>query len=273
LPSGTNRSGSNVPRSRVVVFEEVGVDVQLVEQGISDRLVAPFGNPRASHVAAAEVNRDGEVRRPRIDHRIDQRRVGVRQVIRVLTRVPSLVPDLRVAQVRQVGVVELDVPTPRLVERRHLVAVGLRQILEELIQVGVRRDVDALASSAKVHHRGGRNRDLRRPGGHRLKKREVCCLDVLHVPQLAGDRHAGRREVDDALAGVKLRGDAAGDCNALQPLEKVDVKHRPAEFAVGNALQSERFLLLDDGADSVVFEGTQFVFRDFVSLKTLAAHP
>jgi hypothetical protein len=56
----------------------------------------------------------------------------------------------------------------------------------------------------------------------------------------------------------------------LQPLEKVEVKERPAEFAVGNALQPDRFLFLDDFPDGVVFDRAQLVFRNFVSLKARA---
>ena len=75
-----------------------------------------------------------------------------------------------------------------------------------------------------------------------LQELEVGGLDVLHVPQLAGDRHAGRREIDVALARVKLRADAGRRRHALQPLEKIEVKELAAELAVGDALQPDRLL-------------------------------
>jgi hypothetical protein len=43
--------------------------------------------------------------------------------------------------------------------------------------------------------------------------------------------------------------------DAIEPPEKVEVPPRAAEFPVGNGVQADRFLLLDDGFDLAVFDG------------------
>jgi len=109
------RTGS--ARPRVVVLEKVGVDVQLIEQRVSDRLVASLGDPGALHVAAAEMDRNRQVLRPSVNDCIDQCRIGMRQLVGVVAPLLCLRPLLRVAEVGEVRVVELNVPAPGGVER------------------------------------------------------------------------------------------------------------------------------------------------------------
>src|SRR5688500_11676619 len=90
------------------------------------------------------------------------------------------------------------------------------------------------------------------------------------MPQLAGDRHAGRREIEFAVARVKLRADAGRRRHALQSLQKIEVKELSAELAVGDALQPDDFLLADDVPDGVVFDRAQLVLRDLFLLETPA---
>jgi hypothetical protein len=48
------------------------------------------------------------------------------------------------------------------------------------------------------------------------------------------------------------------------------VKERPAELAIGDALQTDRFLLLHHITYGVVLNRAKLFFRDLVSLKTCA---
>ena len=61
LSLGHEAQRREVAGALVVVLEEVGVDVELVEQHLGDRLVAALGEPRAAEVAAAQVDGDGQV--------------------------------------------------------------------------------------------------------------------------------------------------------------------------------------------------------------------
>ena len=69
LVGGHEAQRGEVAGALVVVLEEVGVDVELVEQHLGDRLVAALGEPRAAVVAAAQVDADGEVVGPAGDAR------------------------------------------------------------------------------------------------------------------------------------------------------------------------------------------------------------
>ena len=82
----------------------------------------------------------------------------------------------------------------------------------------------------EVTHRRRRNGDLRRLRGFRPQESEVFGLNVLNVPKLAGDCQARRRKVDLTVLRAELRGNAARDGDALEALQKVDVKEGSAEF-------------------------------------------
>jgi hypothetical protein len=56
----------------------------------------------------------------------------------------------------------------------------------------------------------------------------------------------------------------------LQPLEEIDVKVRPPELAVGDALKPDVFLQPDDVGDRRVFDGAQRRLADLTLLATLA---
>jgi hypothetical protein len=54
--------------------------------------------------------------------------------------------------------------------------------------------------------------------------------------------------------------------DAIQALQKIEVPHGAAIFAVGRALQSDPGLFSDRLRDRSVLGGTQFVCRDFAAL-------
>ena len=174
--------------------------------------------------------------------------------------------QLRVAQVGEVRVVQLQVAAACAVQRVDLVAIAAREIVEELVHVRIRVDVDRFSPAAEVDHRRRRNRDLRRLRGHRLQELEIRLLNVDDVAQLAGDREARRREIDHPVAAVEFRLDAAADRHAFELFQEVDVKEGAAELAVGHALQPGVLLLPDDVADVRVFDPPQLVLRDGAGL-------
>ncbi len=153
MSAGTWRSGREVARALVVVLEEVGVDVELVEQHLGDGLVPALREPGAAVVAAAEVDRDREVVGTPADGGVDELGVGVRELVRVVATLDGALPHHRIAQVGEVRVVELDVPATGRVEGVDLGAVHRRQVGEEHLQVGVGVDVDPRPTAAEVHHR------------------------------------------------------------------------------------------------------------------------
>ena len=91
----------------------------------------------------------------------------------VVAAVDRALAHAGIAEVGEVGVVELDVAAPGRVEQRDLVAVHLGEVVEEAVEVGVRLDVDPGPAAAEVGHRGRRDGDLGEAaigcvGGHEL---------------------------------------------------------------------------------------------------------
>ena len=153
LVGGHEAQRGEVAGALVVVLEEVGVDVELVEQHLGDWLVAALGEPRAAVVAAAQVDGDDEVVGAAGDDGVDQLGVGVGELVGILAALDGTGAHHRVAQVGEVGVVELHVPTARRVEGVELGAVARREVGEELLQVGVGVEVDRCPATTEVDHR------------------------------------------------------------------------------------------------------------------------
>ena len=151
-----------VTRTLVVVLEEVGVDVELVEQYLGHRLVAALGEPGAAVVAAAQVNPDGEIVGPAVDRVVDQLGVGPREFVGIVAPFDRAVAHDGVAQVGEVGVVELDVAAAGRVQGVDLGLVGGREIGEEDLEVGVGVDVDSGPAAPEMDHR---RRGNARPSG------------------------------------------------------------------------------------------------------------
>ena len=78
---------SEVAGALVVVLEEVGIDGQLREQDLGDRLVAALREPRAAVVAPTQVHGDDEVVRSPGQHLVDQRGVGAGELVGVVTTI------------------------------------------------------------------------------------------------------------------------------------------------------------------------------------------
>lgn len=191
---------AEVAGPRVIVLEEVDIDVELLEQRLGDGLVPALREPLRAVVAAAEVNADGHVLGPLGDGAVDEVRVLLGERARVLAVAAGrLLAHALVAQVREVGVVELDEAAPGRVQVGNLLLVHALEVLEEGLESRVGALVDGLAAAAEVHHgrRGDANLggDLARLAGLLdLLGQEVVVvhLNGAGVAQLSGDHEARR---------------------------------------------------------------------------------
>ena len=67
-----------------------------------------------------------------------------------------------------------------------------------------------------------------------------------------------------------MRRQAAVSLDAFELLEKVDVKVRASEFAVGDPVEPDLFLHADDVGDRRVFDGAECRLADLSSLAALS---
>ncbi len=182
--AGHEAERGEVTRTLVVVLEEVRVDVELAEEHFGHRFVAPAGEEGAPEVAATQVDTDGEVVGPAFEGGVDERRVGSRQFVGIVAPLDGALAHDRVAQVGEIRVVELDVAATGRVQGGDLGAIDLGEVVEELVHVGVRLDVDPGSAAAEVHHR-------RRGDGHLGR---------------AAPRACGRRRIGSRPPGPAGRG-------------------------------------------------------------------
>lgn len=259
LVFGQVTQGLEVTAARIVVLEEVGVNVQLLEEDLRDGLVAARGEPFAAVVAAAEVDADLHVCGALGDGLVDELGIFAGEGGEVLVAVFGLLAHVRVAEVGEVGVVELDEAAAGVVEAGEFLLVHAGEVLEELVEVGVGFDGDGGAAAAEVDHGGGGDAHF---GGCAaamfldllLEELEVFDLDGLGVAELAGHCKDGRRETvwaDETCLAL--------DLNARQVLEEVQVEVCAAELAICDGTDAVLDLLLCDIGDCGVLNLAQFV--------------
>ena len=175
--------------------------------------------------------------------------VAVRQLVGIVAALAGRLAHLVVAQIGEVGVVHLHVGAAGRGQRAQLVAVGVGDVLVERLEVGIVLAADAGAAAAEMQHGRRRDRHLRRAAGATcaLEILEVGQLDVLDVAHLVDHAHHRRRELLGAV-GLLDRDRDVG-LHAAELLEEIDVEVGAAELAVGDALQADVFLELDDLGD------------------------
>ena len=68
----------------VVVFEEIAVDVEVVEEHLRNGLVTALRDPGALEIAPAQMDADGHVRRAVGDRGVDEASVTPRQFVGIV---------------------------------------------------------------------------------------------------------------------------------------------------------------------------------------------
>ncbi len=166
---------------------------------------------------------------------------------------------LGIAQIRDVDLIELQIPAPRRPERRNRLVVRLAQVGEEAIHVRIGLRIDRLPPAAEMHHRGRWNRHLR----HR-------------TPDVAGDEpvvvhHHRPAPADPAGDAQRKRQRQAAleldllfrliELDAIQARDEIEVPVGPPVLAVGRRAQADLLLPADRRLDAAVLHGTQRVGR------------
>src|SRR5262245_22251148 len=232
-----------------VVFHEIAVHLDAVEQDVGHRVVAAAAHEGRTVVTAAQMHGNrhvgGDVR-----HRgIDQVGITLGEPAWVVAA-PFL--GLAVDGVAQHGdehLVELQVATAGIGESAHALAVGGAQLGEELLEGGIGLLAHRGAAGAAVERRRRRNRDLRRPRRVRLDELEMLQHRVIGKAELADDARALRACLHALECDALLHHVALG---AVETPEEVEVPPGAAELAVGDGLESHLLLLLDDALDLAI---------------------
>ena len=191
---------------------------------------------------------DGNVRHRRVDQ------VGVEraELVRIVAALRHLLAVLRIAQHGDEHLVELQVAAAGVGEAAHRLLVGVAEVGPELVHVRIGSLVDRRAAGAAVDRRRRRNGNFRDP--FRMGGDELEMLD--HRVRLL---HAERAGDLDAL--VTRRRGREGDAGihhvflgAVETPEEIEMPPRTAELAVGDRLQADVLLFLDDTLDFSVLD-------------------
>ena len=161
---------------------------------------------------------------------------------------------------------------PSFAELSDLARVDLRQIVPELLDVGINRGIDRRAPAAIVHHAGRRDGQFGRGVGYRLEerrsRRRKCTLSSLSLPL---HLQCGGSEFDHALLVAELSFHVVLHLGrATHLVQEIHVPGGAAELAVGDTFQSQIFLLADDFADGLIFNTAQIGRSDASALFVFA---
>ena len=249
-----------VARALVVIFEEEAVDLHLVEQDLGDRLIAALRDPRALEIAAAEMDADGHVGGLVSNRIVDEPAIEPRQRVRVVAARFRSGANVGIAEISEIGVVELQIAQAAAGEIGDFRAIGGGEIVVESLELRIDMIADRLAPAAEMQHRRRRNAHFRRAGRGLLEEIEVRSLNRPGPLHLAVDMHGRRRETNlRAVALLEVRRElAVADLDPVQPLQKIDVKVGAAKLAVGDPLETHILLGAHDLADALVLDCVQF---------------
>src|ERR1700724_2743928 len=250
-----------------VVFHEIAVHLDLVEQHFLLGLVAAGAHEGRFVIAAAQMHGHPHVRR-NVGHRdVDELAVERAERFGIVAAILHLLAIFRIAQHGDEDFVELQVAAGGIGERPHGFFVRLAEIGEHRVELGIDRLVDRRADRAAVQRRRRRDRDLRRTRG--------VCLDEF---EMLDHRMAGEADLAGDLGAFVARprrgeGDAGlhdGLLDAIEAPEEIEMPPGAAELAVGDRLQAGRFLLFDDVHELAVFRRFQLARRDIARAPALA---
>ena len=121
------------------------------------------------------MHADGHVVRPPLDRVIDQVGVDVQQPLHMLAPRLQSGDLFRVAQIGDVHFIKLQVAAAGRRERLHGVVIGVPQIGEEPIELGIYAAVDRSAPAAEMHHR------WRGDGLFRHCRSHVACQETVVI--------------------------------------------------------------------------------------------
>ena len=168
------------------------------------------------------------------DRRVHRLRVHRGVLLRLVAELAERLLHLRVAHHRDRRVVDLQIAAAGLVEVGDLLAVGLRQIGPELVQVRIGL-LERLAVAARVQHRRRRHAELGGALRDRFQELEMIEHVRLRAPDLA--RHPHQRRLLVGVLELARRRSALQRLHAAEAAQEVDVPPVAAELAVGDALQ------------------------------------
>ena len=197
------------------------------------RLVAAGAHEGRFVVAAAQMHGDGHVGRNVGHRRVDEIAVERPQRLRVVAARHHLGAIVLVAQHRDRHFVELQIAAAGVGEGAHDFFVGLAEIGEHLVAVGIDSCVDRRQRRASDHRGRRRDRHLRPALGVRSDELEMLEHRMAREADLTGDlealvtrRHPGK--------GNALIHDVLFD--AVEFPQEIELPPRAAEFAVGDRI-------------------------------------
>src|SRR5215217_6082853 len=135
-------------RALVVPLHEEAVDVELVQERLGDVVPASLGRPRRLEVAAARMRGDAHLGRPPGERLVDMANVLDVLALVVAADRRDVVALMRVVDVREARVVELDVRAAEVAEPPHLFFVRGDEVRPERVQLRIYVLVDRSLAAA-----------------------------------------------------------------------------------------------------------------------------
>ena len=241
--------------ARRVVFEEVELDVERVEQPLGHVVIAPFRVPLATAVAAAQMHADPHALRCVFEHTVGDCDVLVDQRAPVVAARLQRGLHLGVAELGKGGLVDLYVTAAGFGECLQLAAERFHGVVPELVEVRVGGGENGGVAAAEMQRAGAGDSDLGNEPGIACNELEIRHVDWAGPPYAAPDQRnrLAATLADGAGLGAALGFFAANgvDAEIAELAVEEAMIGAAAKFAVGRELQPDALLqrqrLLDRG--------------------------
>ena len=172
--------------------------------------------------------------------------------------------QLWIAEIGEIGVVELDIARALGGQVQNLGVVDGGQVGEKILHIGVGRPIDGLASAPEMEHGRRGNGEFGRPRRHRFGIGEIPGLDALGPCHFSSDGKGGDVALQIGSVGpVEARPDFAfAEADALNGGQEVARPIGAPELTVGNTPESRVFLQLDRLKDAFILDPSQLIGTD-----------
>ena len=209
------------------------------------------------------MRRDHHVGGLAVERQIDDAGIVLLQAVGIEAPVAGLFQLGLRAQIGPGGVVELQVAAAGIVEAADRLPIGLAEILEDGVAIGILLGLDGIRLEPEMQRSRARDAHFRRDAGVCFQELEMLQHRVIGEAELAFDARGAR----PGLHALKL--DAVIellDLDAVEHAVEVEMPPGAAEFAVGRDLEPDLLLLLDDGLDLAILDGGELRRADLALL-------
>src|SRR6185437_1272538 len=163
--------------ARRVIFEEIKRNFERIEQPVGHVLIAAFGVPVASSVAATQMHSNAQRLWRSSQHAVCDVDVSVDQLAPVITACCQRRLHIGIAELREGGFVDLHIAAAGPFKHVQFLGEGFNRVIPELSDVPISMGKHRFMTASEMQRTRSRDCDLRQQRGSILEEIKIVDID------------------------------------------------------------------------------------------------